>query len=168
MVEEFDHSEGYALRLLPNRSLSWHGNLIIFFILAFFALVIAVAWSLAGAWLILPFAGLEIAFLAYALYYTSRQCHRQEVLIFSADNLRLEKGFQRKETEWDMPRKWVRLVVTPARHGFALPGLMLAYRDTEVPVAEFLNGDERNQLIELLEREGITVERQGNAGIWWF
>lgn len=158
MVEELEHPEGMALRLRPNRSLSWRGNIIIFCIIAVIAFLVAVAWSLAGAWMILPFAGLEIAFLAYGLYYTSRQCYRQEVLVLAPETIRLEKGLQNKEMEWEMPRRWVRLVVTAPRHGFALPGLSLAFRDQELPLAPFLNQEDQEALLGYLQRSGIVID----------
>ena len=37
------------------------------------SLLIAVAFALAGAWLVLPFAGLELAGLAWALRHTARR-----------------------------------------------------------------------------------------------
>lgn len=157
MVERFEHADGIGLRLAPNRSLSWHGNVVIFCILALIAATVAVVWSLAGAWLILPFAGLEITFLAYGLWYTSRQCHRQEVLILEQDTVRLESGIGRKEQEWEMPRRWVRVMVTAPAHGFAVPRLHLVFRDQEVALARFLNAEDQKVLLEHLERSGLRV-----------
>lgn len=168
MLEYLDHEEGRALRLTPNRSLSWKGNIIFFGLIAMVTLMVAVGWSLAGAWMILPFAGLELAVVAYGLYYTSRQCYRQEVLVLTADTVRLEKGVNRKDAEWTMPRYWVRVIMEMPRHGFATPGLMLAYHDTRVPLAGFLNPEELDAFVSFLEDAGIRIERHHPAGVWWF
>ena len=168
MVEYLEHDEGRALRLTPNRSLSWEGNILFFALIAMVTLMVAVGWSLAGAWMILPFAGLELVVVAYGLYYTSRQCYRQEVLVLTNDTVRLEKGVNQKESEWSMPRGWARVIMEMPRHGFAPPRLMLAYHDTRVPLARFLNPRDLETFVEFLENAGIRVERHHPAGVWWF
>jgi len=47
---------------------------VVFLALATIPLVIAVCFALAGAWLVLPFAGLELAGLAWALRHAARSC----------------------------------------------------------------------------------------------
>ena len=167
MLEYLDYEDGKALRLTPNRSLSWEGNVIFFGLIAVVTLIVAVGWSLAGAWMILPFAGLELAVVGYGLYYTSRECHRQEVFVLTADSVRLEKGIDRKESEWTMPRHWVRVIMEMPRHGFASPKLMLAYHDTRVSLGEFLNPDDLEEFVGFLEDAGIRIERHHPAGVWW-
>ncbi|XOZ34474.1 DUF2244 domain-containing protein [Halomonadaceae bacterium KBTZ08] len=166
MLEYLDHEEGRALRLTPNRSLSWYGNIAFFGLIAVVTLIVAIGWSLAGAWMILPFAGLELAVVAYGLYYTSRQCHRQEVLVVTADTVRLEKGINRKESEWSVPRYWVRVIMEMPRHGFEVPRLVLAYHDTRVPVARFLNPEDLQEFMAFLEASGIRIERHYPSKVW--
>lgn len=168
MLEYLDYEEGRALRLTPNRSLSWQGNIIFFGVIAVVTLMVAVGWSLAGAWMILPFAGLELAVVAYGLYYTSRQCYRQEVLVLTADTVRLEKGVNQKDAEWTMPRHWVRVIMETPHHGFAVPKLMLAYHDSRVPLGRFLNPEDLEAFVGFLEDAGIRVERHHPAGARWF
>ncbi|MEQ6884739.1 DUF2244 domain-containing protein [Salicola sp. Rm-C-2C1-2] len=168
MVEYLDYDEGRALRLTPNRSLSWQGNVIFFGLIALVTLMVAIGWSLAGAWMVLPFAGVELAVVAYGLYYTSRQCHRQEVVVLTADTVRLEKGVNRKESEWTLPRHWARIIMEMPRHGFAVPRLMLAYHDTRVPLADCLNPADLEEFLGVMEDAGVRVERHYPAGGRWF
>ncbi|MGM0451404.1 MAG: DUF2244 domain-containing protein, partial [Pseudomonadota bacterium] len=92
----------------------------------------------------------------------------QEVLVLTADTVRLEKGVNQKDAEWTMPRHWVRVIMEMPRHGFANPKLMLAHHDVRVPLARFLNPDDLDEFLGFLESVGIRVERHHPAGLWWF
>jgi Integral membrane protein len=121
MIERIENDNGTSLVLTPNRSLSWQGNLILWCAFTVLVLVIATGMALAGAWVVLPFAGLELLGLLAGLYYTSRQCHQQEVLHITPETVRLEKGLYQKECEWEMPRQWVRLYLTMPIRGWKPP-----------------------------------------------
>lgn len=168
MIERIQTDNGTSLVLTPNRSLSWQGNLILWCAFSLLVLIIASGMALAGAWVVLPFAGLELLGLLAGLYYTSRQCHRQEVLCLTADTVRLEKGLNQKEQEWEMPRQWVRLYLTMPLRGWKPPRLQLVHRDTEVTLAPFLNQEDTRALVDFLESRGILVERQNPHRIVWF
>ena len=77
MVERLPHPDGFRLVLTPNRSLSWHGNVRIWAALFVLSALIATGFTLMGAWVIIPFAGLELIALACGIYLTSRECQRQ-------------------------------------------------------------------------------------------
>lgn len=168
MIERIQNDNGTSLVLRPNRSLSWQGNLILWCLLVVLVLTVATAMALAGAWVVLPFAGLELLGLLGGLYYTSRQCHRQEVLHITPGTVRLEKGLYEKEREWEMPRQWVRLCLTMPLRGWKPPRLQLVHRDTEVTLASFLNQDDTRALVSFLENHGIQVERQRPNQVVWF
>lgn len=159
MVERLPQSGGTRLRLTPNRSLSWRENVRLWLALCALCLPIAVGMALAGAWLVLPFAGLELAALAAGLYYTARQCQRQEVLEISADDVHLEKGLYRKQAEWTLPRRYTRVHLIESAHPWVTPPkLFLTHRDTEVALAGFLNIDDTRALIDILERHGLPID----------
>ena len=168
MIERLELREGAGIVLTPNRSLSWPGNLMIWLAVTLVVLTVALGMSLVGAWVVLPFAGLEVLGLLAALYHTSRQCHRQEVLVLTSETLRVEKGVIRKECEWELPRRWVRLYINMPQRRWKPMELMLVHRDTEVSLASFLNRDDTRALVAFLEARGIPVERRERNGILWF
>ncbi len=51
--------------------------------------------------LVLPFSGIEIIALGVALYLTSRKVHQKEVITFSDERVRVEKGVQKVESVWE-------------------------------------------------------------------
>ncbi len=168
MVRLLPGSQEIRLVLSPNRSLSWRGNIAIWAALALLAMLVAIGMTLIGAWVVLPFAGIELMALAAALYYTAHACQRQEVLIISDHHLRLEKGHRRKQAEWSLPRSYTRLHLRPADHPESPPRLFLVDRDTALALGEFLNRADTETLIEMLERQGIRAERQVRPPSFWF
>ena len=78
--------------LQPNHSLSWRA---LKYFLAFMMLLsfgIAHPFMFFGYWLVLPFTGLEMAALAYCLWLCLRRGSLQEVITFSADEVRLKRN----------------------------------------------------------------------------
>ena len=151
MVEQLSECEGDCFLLTPNRSMNWRGNIRIWLAAVLLSLVISTGMLLAGAWPVLPFAGLELTALAAAFYYTSRQCQRREVLTFAPELIRLEKGLTQKEREWELPRRHTRV-----------------WQDEEISLAPFLNIDDTKELVAILERHGLRVEKRRRPEKLWF
>ncbi len=168
MVQHLRTDQGIRLLLTPNRSLSWPANVRIWLALCAVSLVIVTGMTLAGAWLVIPFAGLELGALAAAFYYTARQCRKQEVLSISGDTLRLEKGINRKQAEWELPRRYTRVHISHPRHSFTPPKLFLRHRDVDVSLGAFLNVEDARALLEILESQGLQMERARPPLAYWF
>lgn len=160
MVEQLRTKPETHLLLTPNRSLGWRGNVGVLLSLNVLFLVIAAGMFWAGAWVVLPFVGLELAALAVALYVTARKCWRQEVLVITSDTLRLEKGVYRKQDQWELPRRYTRIQLGAPRHPWTPPVLSLKHRDTEVELAPFLNLKDTQVLVGILEKNGLSIEKQ--------
>ncbi|AOY86914.1 hypothetical protein BKP64_01260 [Marinobacter salinus] len=170
MVEHLRYPEGIRLLLTPNRSLSWRGNVQIWVGLFTISALIATGMGIAGAWVIIPFAGLELAALAAGIYVTSRACQRREVLTIDDADIHLEKGRIEKMAEWTLPRRYARLRLNAPRHPFTPPRMELIHRDTSVALGTFLNIEDTDTLIQLLEGRGLVIERREpdpEIGLWF-
>lgn len=170
MVEQIQHPDGIRLLLTPNHSLSWRGNVRIWLGLLALSTVIAGGMALAGAWVIIPFAGLELAALAAAIYLTSRACQRREVLTIDDTDIHLEKGRTQKLAQWTLPRRYARLRLNAPPHPFTPPKLELVHRDTQVSLGTFLNIEDTDALIQLLQSRGLVIERREpdpKIGLWF-
>lgn len=152
---------GTLVRLTPNRSLSWRGNLWILYSLCGLSAVIVTGMIIAGAWVVLPFVGLELGALAFGLYYTALCCRQQEVLSLDGDTLTLEKGVYRRQARWQWPRRYTRVTLELPRHPWTPPAIYLSHRDDTVPLAPFLNQRDTVKLVQALEQAGLPVERRG-------
>lgn len=169
MVEQIQCDNGIRLLLTPNRSLSWRATVWIWLALCTVSLLIVVGMIWLGAWVVLPFAGLELTALGAGLYYTAWKCQQQEVLSISADNLHLEKGRYHKETEWDLPKRHTRVYIDSPKHPWVPQKLTLSHRDTEVNLANFLNIEDSAKLLGILEGQGLAIQRrqQPYTGLWF-
>lgn len=170
MVEQLDHPGGTRLLLTPNRSLSWKGNVRIWMGLVVLSAIIGIGWALAGAWVILPFAGLELIAVAAGIYITSRDCQRKEVLTMEGDRILLEKGRTQKNAQWTLPRPYTRLQMKDPVHPFAPAKLFLSHRDHRISLGGFLNVEDTERLIETLESLGFIAERKQpdpEIGLWF-
>jgi uncharacterized membrane protein len=64
----------------PNRSLSWRQSMMFLGAIAVPLLLISVVLATRGFWLVLPFAGLELAALFACFYVVSHAAQRCEVV----------------------------------------------------------------------------------------
>jgi uncharacterized membrane protein len=168
MIEQLESDDDRRFLLTPNRSMSWQGNMRIWMALFVLSALIVTGFTLIGAWVVLPFAGLELAALAAGFYHTSRQCQKQEVLILGQDDIRLEKGIKRKEAEWEMPRQYTRVWQEEARHPFTPPKLHLQFRNEEVSLGGFLNIEDTQALLAILQQYGVLIQRRKKPEPRWF
>lgn len=87
-----EQASGSSLLLKRNCSISPGGMLRVFALLALSSLCIAAGFALAGAWLILPFAGLEVLALGAAFIVNARHATDFERIEVAADRLTVEIG----------------------------------------------------------------------------
>ena len=88
-MEALDHVNKIILR--PNNSLSPEGSVKVVMALFVIVLVVAVGFSLIGAWLVLPFAGIEIVALSYAFYSVYLHSNDYESITIVGDEVIVEK-----------------------------------------------------------------------------
>lgn len=160
MIVRLPDEHGMRLLLRPNRSISWRALVRVWLGLVALTSVVVTGMTLIGAWLVIPFAGLELLAVGAGLWYTARKCSRQEVLTIGSDRLHLERGHQTKESEWEAPRQAVRIFLDPKPHLWAPERVWLCCRGEEVPLAEFLNPKDSRELVTVLESQGLRVVRR--------
>lgn len=102
---------GFHVVLKRNCSISPRGLLVVFALLAALALGIASVFAALGAWLILPFAGLELGLLGAAFWVTARHAADYERIERSRDRLTVDvsEAAQLRRYELDARRARVRL-----------------------------------------------------------
>ena len=79
----------------PNRSLSWRQSMVFLGAIAVPLVLVSVVLALKGYWLILPFAGLELAGLFVCLYLVAHAGCRCEVISIGDSVVTVEKGRER-------------------------------------------------------------------------
>ena len=143
--------------LAPNRSLSWRQSKVIMGCFALFCLTIAIAWSLVGAWLILPFAGLELGLLLFITYLVSKSTYRQQIILINPEYVSLHKRDGKQQQKYLLKHDAAKLLTYETHHPDDALSLYLRDDDTVVRVAEFLNLDDQKRLITLLDKAHIRL-----------
>ena len=153
MVEtNFNENTGSATIVLrPNNSASWQLNMKVVASLAVIAFFISTYFALQGLWLIFPFAGLEVGFLAACLYLRIRANYNTEVIIFDETSVVVERGHYQVEKTWKYHRMWAKIFVKkPKLHGRPKQ-VFIRSHGKELELGSFLNKKDKEILIKDLK-----------------
>lgn len=148
MIERELSTDGRSGRyvLRPHRSATWRDNLWLVAAVAFMAVPIAMAWAVAGFWLILPLCGLELGLLTLGLYVVNHSLLAQEVITIDEDQITIEAGKREVERRFELSRSWAQVSVQPPRRPAHPSRLILRSHGRAVELGRFLTNDERDQL----------------------
>ena len=146
---------GAQLRIVarPDQSATWRSNKLVLLALAIPSLGAALGFALAGAWPILPLAGLELTALGIALYVVNRKLQYRQVITLDGDTVTVEEGFNCPAQCWHFQRRATGLSVVPETHPWESPELTLHDRCDCVHLGEFLGRKDTLKLLELLRAE---------------
>ena len=147
MIVSLNNSENIkTFMIMPNRAMPWRQQVFIFSVIAAFSLGIAVGFYMQGLTLILPFAGIELAALAAALYISAWRGGRKEVVSITADQVYVESGFDAPESRIEFDKTWLQVVLLKPRFHWYPSRLMLRSHGRQMEVGCFLNEEERKGL----------------------
>jgi uncharacterized membrane protein len=148
-TESSDQSGAIEFRTVArrNNSLSSTGRLLVFAFIFVVSVGIAAAFAVFGAWLILPFAGLEMLVLYLAFHYLERHAADYELIEIDGGEVRVEQfegGAMRSQA---FSRYWARVVVSPG-------GSRLALRShgRELEIGRVMTDEQRLELARALQR----------------
>ena len=145
----------YRFVAKPNCSLSRSGRVCVVAVLAFFSLTVAAGFSLAGAWLVFPFAGLELMAVGYAFYHIGRHADDYESISIQGDELAIEVRDDSKVSRSVFHCYWARVEL---REG---PGntrhLWLCSHGKEIEVGRFMSDQQRSELAGQLKKRTGAV-----------
>jgi len=144
LVEEKNNSN-YLITLRPNSSLIGIYRIIFLASISFICVGIATVFYFFGAYLILPFAGIEIAILLIAFYLSFKWSSRKELIYISQEIVKIEKGIHKAEYLWEEFRTFTSFQIEKD----ANKSLRLSFRSKgdDVIVGDFLNEDDKNILV---------------------
>jgi len=128
---------------VPNRSLGPAARRWVLAGIAATILVIACAAAAIGAWLVMPFAGLEIAVLALAFHVVGVHDGDFERLEIGESEVRVESRDAERVVTFVGHRPWARVVF---RERGARCTLGLAYAGRMVPLGRLLSDEGRRRL----------------------
>ncbi|NNF16206.1 MAG: DUF2244 domain-containing protein [Gammaproteobacteria bacterium] len=154
-----------VVSISPNCSLSPRQARIFMASLVIPTIVISTALALAGFWLVLPFAGLEMLAIAWALRISLRRGRYQEVVRVSDRHLVVEKGQQKVLERVEFPRYWSAVKLIPASIATYPSRLVVGCRGDSLEIGACLTESERRGLCEHLRQLVGPVEASPRLAI---
>lgn len=145
-------SPEHRIELRPNGSLTPQGARLFVGSLAAVTFGLAGFCALRGYWPVLPFAGLDIALLAWAVRASMRRSAEREVIVVSDADVVIESLAPSGSRRTVFPRHWARVTLRdprPARHPSRLT---IESHGRACEVGRFLTEDERRRVAARLER----------------
>lgn len=125
-----------------NNSLSSGGRFLVICSLAVVLLVISLGFALKGAWLVVPFAGLDILVVYLAFRYVEQRADDYECLTLLDDNIVIERRYEGRTDRFEFNRHWVQVTFIEAQ-GAERGRLVLRSHGKEVAFGAHLSGEQR-------------------------
>jgi uncharacterized membrane protein len=113
---------------------------------------VATVFSWLGFWPILPFAGLEIALLVWAVRASMRKGQEREVILICAESVTVQRYSLRGERSSVFPRHWVRVRLHAPLAALHPSRLVFESHGRACEVGRFLTEGERCSLAARLQQ----------------
>lgn len=153
IVSEID-AYNFKVTFRPNSALSAASKQKVVILLTVIPAIIGVAFCFLGAWLVLPFVGLEIAALAYAFYYVDRHETDYESISINGDSLVVECCVGDDVSQQVVNPYWAKVVQHELANGDL--HLYLQSHGKEIEIGHYLTRKQRELLAkQLKQRTGI-------------
>ncbi|MCM8857055.1 MAG: DUF2244 domain-containing protein [Candidatus Thiodiazotropha sp.] len=134
-----------VLIIQPNRNLTWNQSKWLFLFFAFsIGLVGSYFYSL-GAWLVLPFAGLEIVIVGIAIYCQSCCAHSQQVISIDGTHVRIRDN-QNAQAEKCFHKAWLKIIQNQDPKGWYPSRLLIGSHGEYIEIGKNLVEEEREML----------------------
>ena len=151
MIEHTLLSEDeHRLIIRPNPAMSWKLIKKIYIVFAMFVLVIAVVLSMINVYLAIPFYGVEVIFLGYALYITALKSSYYEEVKINKFNIKISFVNRKNVKDYDFVRQWAEFKFKPATN-LKPSQISISKKGKILLIAERVNEADRKKLFNLLK-----------------
>jgi uncharacterized membrane protein len=141
-----------CIEICPNCSLTVRGAQLFFAGVCIPPLAIGTFLAFRGFWPVLPFAGLELAVLAWALNATlARRFYRQTIIVTEAD-VSVESRAPRGRAQVVFPRHWAQVKLRRPATRLHPSRLTIESHGRQCELGSFLTEEERRGLALRLQR----------------
>lgn len=168
MVEVHSDNDSTIITLLPNRSATWVQTQLFVAVICSTTLIIGLFWTLMGAWMVLPFSGLEAALVAWLFYRVCHSTYQRQVITCDVRNVTVQFGTHFPKRTWTLERERTRLAVTGPTHELAPLKLVIADTQHNIELGAFLNKEDKELALRELRNTGLQVRsytREGSTEI---
>lgn len=123
---------------LSRRGLRW-----VFVVCAAVNAIVAVGFSVFGAWLVLPFAGLEVMVVGFTLGLVARQRADYELVVVDEARLHIARRQRGRRECVELSRYWARVSLARGDYGWYPSRLLIKSHGRAVEVGAWMTEDAR-------------------------
>lgn len=158
------NKDGFTGHILiePNRPVSWADNVRFVAVFSLVSFVIGLVFLFQGLALVMPFSGLEILVVFLVLYLVFKKYSSCQVIYFTKDCVIIETGKVCAETHVEYPRYWSKFLVADDGN-CNIPRLSICAKGVSTDIGDFLNYDDKTQLIELIKHITVNFQLQSRV-----
>lgn len=131
-----------AYILEPNQSLGSKQTLLVFGFIGCAILAVAIYFAALGAWLVVPFSGLEILILGGAVYAQHRWAGKRQFIRIDDDNVSASSSADGADGV-SFQRAWLRISLVDGTYPRYPRRLILGSHGRYIEIGEFLTDSER-------------------------
>ncbi len=128
-----------------------------------FIFMIALFWSMQGAFLVLPFAGLDIGLFAYFMFKICDANYQKQVITIDKERVLIESGKHSIENTVDLHRPSAYLIVAEPESPMKPVGLKLADSKSRFELGPFLSSSDKAEARLALKNAGLKEINEK----WW-
>jgi uncharacterized membrane protein len=151
-VANAGESVGFTLVARRNNSLSSAGRTLVVGSLAAISLVISLAFAVRGAWMIMPFAGLEVLLVYLAFRCLEQHAGDFESLSIQDDRVLIVRRERGEVSRHEFNRYWAQVVLQPSRWGRHVV-LALRSHGRQVEFGRHLTEEQRCKMAGIIRTE---------------
>jgi uncharacterized membrane protein len=145
-------AEALRIEICPNCSLSVHGARLFFAAACVAPVGVGAFLAMRGFWPVLPFAGLEMALLAWALRAAlERRFHRETITVTESD-VSIERCDRQRCSRVVFPRHWAQVKLRRPAARLHPSRLTIESHGRQCELGSFLTEEERRGLALRLQR----------------
>ncbi len=141
----------------PNASLTKHGAIVVFAVVVLISLLVLLRFVLLGAWVVVPFTVLEVAFIGYILRLVLKSNRQVEMISINEHEIRVIKLGGSERTEWNFNPHWAQVELKKSHHNWYPNKLTIRSHGRVVELASCLTNSEREELAEALQESVFQV-----------
>ena len=151
MIEhKFLSADEHNFIIRPNPAMSWKLIKRIYIAFATFILVIAIVLSMINLYLAIPFYGVEVIFLGYALYITALKSSYYEEVKIDKFNIKISFVNRKNVKNYDFVRQWAEFKFKPATN-LKPSEISISKKGKILVIAERVNEADRKKLFNLIK-----------------
>ncbi len=145
-------SQELTIQIAPNCSLRPHSAALFFGSICAVSFAIAGFLAMRGMWPVLPFAGLEMLVLAWALRLSMRRRYYSQTIRLTDEHVLVETRNGSKVQQIEFTRHWARVKLRDAEFRLHPSRLLIESHGRACEIGGFLNEEERRALAVQLTR----------------